>query len=168
MVSVSASRRRTVPGRVRNAPIGRTPQEGARCEPDELPEVGDEVCLVVIAGLGGDLRPVVGGPRCRPYRALQANSSCELLRADADALREGAAKVARRDAQALRDTLHPHLVSFEQANRLASEPRRCRLEGLADTDGERVGEPVPHVRQAGCRKELTTEVGTRTAPDGFQ
>jgi hypothetical protein len=48
-----------------DAPIARALQEGARCELDELTEVGNEVRLVVIARVCGDVYPVLRGRRPR-------------------------------------------------------------------------------------------------------
>src|SRR5262245_46306097 len=77
-----------------------TPEESTRRHPDELPEVGDEVRLVVVARVGGDAAPVLRRRR-HAHGALEASGARELLGADAHALVEGAAEVSRRDAQLL-------------------------------------------------------------------
>src|SRR5215510_12875984 len=118
--------------------------EGARSQPEKLPEVGDKMRLVVVARVCGDPAPVVGGLRAT-QGTLQANRSREILRPDADALHEGTAKVARCDSQLLRDVLHSNLVSFKQPHRAACEPRRCWFECLESTNGDRLGESVDHL-----------------------
>src|SRR5262245_13561297 len=109
--------------------------------------------LVVVAGVRRDPGPIVRGLRAT-QGTLQAHRTRKILRPEADALHESTAKVARRDAQPLRDVLHPNLVSFEQPHRTTREPCRCGFECLERTMRDRFGESVDHLLEASCREEL--------------
>src|SRR5215217_4234170 len=80
-------------------------EEGAGCHADELPEVADEVRLVVVARIFRYACPVYRAS-CHLHGAAQPYRASKLLGPDADALGECTAEVACRDPEPLGHALH--------------------------------------------------------------
>ena len=88
-------------------------------------KVGDQVRLIIVAGVGGDAAPVARADVA--HCALQAHAAHVVLRPDADALDEHATQMARGDAEQRGGMLDPTLM-VEQLNRPTGEAGRRRFD----------------------------------------
>ncbi len=166
----AASARSVAEPDLRLTGVDATLEEGARREPDELAEVGDEVRLVVIARVSRRCAPSPStSPPSAPARCRRTVRAKSFGR-DADALGEGTAEMPRSDAELLRHALHPNLACFEQANprgaRAVPMPISKRLARTKARWRWTLGRGAP----AGCAppSSASQRLAARAAPDVFQ